>query len=289
MATNPSTLPENAGRLTAPDANYPYGSAKNDSTGTTGDGTPIRKPWMDDIYGFFQALLKRANITPSGTPDNANVSQLADAVATIGGGKRNMVVITATGLTNWVPTIPMQQGHVKPKVTLIAGGGGASRISATATGAGGGGGGAAVGIVDLTGVSSVAVIIGAGGIGKDGSSFGDGTAGGNSSFGTTLLTATGGSPGLTTGVRSNGGVGGGTAAILALSGQQGGASQGGGQGGNSPFFSGGQTGGTTATAPGFTGANGVGPGGGGGGGNPASTGGAGAGGNGANGICIIEW
>lgn len=84
MATNPSTLSENSGRITAPDANYPYGSAKNDSTGTTGDGTPIRAPLMNDTYGFYQALLTRAGIVPSGNAETALVSQLADAVAALG-------------------------------------------------------------------------------------------------------------------------------------------------------------------------------------------------------------
>lgn len=80
MATNPSLLPENVGRLTAPDANYPYGSAKNDSTGTTGDGTPIRAPLMNDTYGFYQALLQRAGIVPSGVAETALNSQLLDAI-----------------------------------------------------------------------------------------------------------------------------------------------------------------------------------------------------------------
>lgn len=80
MATNPSTLPENSGRITAPDANYPYGSAKNDSTGTTGDGTPIRKPLMDDTYGFYQAVLSQAGIVPSGIPETALVSQILEGL-----------------------------------------------------------------------------------------------------------------------------------------------------------------------------------------------------------------
>ena len=85
MATNPSALPENVGRITAPDANYPYGSAKNDSTGTTGDGTPIRAPWMNDWFGFSQAMLTRAGIVPSGNAETALVSQIADAVVAIAG------------------------------------------------------------------------------------------------------------------------------------------------------------------------------------------------------------
>lgn len=83
MATNPSTLPENVGRITAPEPAYPYGSAKNDSTGTTGDGTPIRAPLMNDTYGFYQALLTRAGIVPSGVAETALNSQLLDAIDAI--------------------------------------------------------------------------------------------------------------------------------------------------------------------------------------------------------------
>jgi len=85
MATNPSTLPENAGRITGPNAAYPYGSAKDDTTGTTGDGTPIKSALMNDSYGFFQWLLTQANIVPSGTADTALVSQLGDAMVSISG------------------------------------------------------------------------------------------------------------------------------------------------------------------------------------------------------------
>lgn len=98
MATNPSTLPENSGRITAPDANYPYGSAKNDSTGTTGDGTPIRKPLMDDTYGFYQALLLRTGQVPSGNAETAIASQLADAVAILGGQALRVNVASAAAV-----------------------------------------------------------------------------------------------------------------------------------------------------------------------------------------------
>lgn len=80
MATRPDTLPENVGRITAPDANYPYGSAKNDSTGTTGDGTPFAAPLLNDWYGFSQALLVNAGVVPSGAAETALNSQLFDCI-----------------------------------------------------------------------------------------------------------------------------------------------------------------------------------------------------------------
>lgn len=83
MARNPSTAPENSGRITAPDGNYPYGSAKDDTTGTAKDGTPIVKGHIDDIYGFQQALLNQAAIVPTGNADTIVASQYLDALRTI--------------------------------------------------------------------------------------------------------------------------------------------------------------------------------------------------------------
>jgi hypothetical protein len=80
MATNPSALPENSGRITAPDANYTYGSAKDDSTGTTGDGTPIKKALLNDTYGFFQWLLTQAGIVPSGNAETILASDMGDSL-----------------------------------------------------------------------------------------------------------------------------------------------------------------------------------------------------------------
>lgn len=87
MATNPNTLAENAGRITAPDANYPYGSAKDDSTGTTGDGTPIRQALMNDTYGLQQALLRAASIVPTGNADTGIASQYLQAVVQQAAGR----------------------------------------------------------------------------------------------------------------------------------------------------------------------------------------------------------
>jgi len=87
MATNPNTLPENAGRITAPDANYTYGSAKDDSTGTTGDGTPIKKAILNDTYGFQQALLRAAGIVPTGNAETQLASQYMQAVVELASGR----------------------------------------------------------------------------------------------------------------------------------------------------------------------------------------------------------
>lgn len=61
-------------------ADYPYGSAVNASAPGATDGTPADEGWVNDMFGFHQALLSAAGIVASGAPDNAQVSQLRDAV-----------------------------------------------------------------------------------------------------------------------------------------------------------------------------------------------------------------
>ncbi len=87
MANNIATLPENAGRVTAPSTAYPLGSAKDDSTGTAGDGTPIKVAYMNDLYGWQQALLRSAGLAPTGNADTAVASQYLQAIAQIAAGR----------------------------------------------------------------------------------------------------------------------------------------------------------------------------------------------------------
>ena len=96
MATNPSTLIENAGRLTPPDANYTYGSARNDSTGTSGDGTPIKEAVMNDVYGLQQAILLAAGIVPSGNADTVLASQYLQGLVEQAMGRAANVVENGT-------------------------------------------------------------------------------------------------------------------------------------------------------------------------------------------------
>ena len=80
MALNPSTNGTMSGRITAPDANYPYGSSKDESGAGVGDGTPYFKARADDVFGFQQAMLSGAGIVPSGNADSALVSQYIEAL-----------------------------------------------------------------------------------------------------------------------------------------------------------------------------------------------------------------
>ncbi len=68
---------------TSDPTNYPNGKARNVAADNDGTGTPWEKDALNDIWGFFQALVAKANITPSGIPDTAVASQLLNAVAAV--------------------------------------------------------------------------------------------------------------------------------------------------------------------------------------------------------------
>jgi hypothetical protein len=74
MSLNPSTSYPGQIDTTAP-ADYPYGKAQNESVAGASDGTPLEKAWVNDLWGFLQAVLAAAGITPSGTPDKVGASQ----------------------------------------------------------------------------------------------------------------------------------------------------------------------------------------------------------------------
>jgi hypothetical protein len=80
MAINPNTNATMSGRITAPDASYPYGSSQDESAPGANDGTPYFKGRADDIFGFQQALLRAAGITPSGNADTAVLSEYLQAI-----------------------------------------------------------------------------------------------------------------------------------------------------------------------------------------------------------------
>jgi len=59
---------------------YPHGAARDDAIPGDGQGTPLQKTWVNDLYGFFAAILKRGSVAPSGAPDSAITSQYWDAL-----------------------------------------------------------------------------------------------------------------------------------------------------------------------------------------------------------------
>jgi hypothetical protein len=73
------------GKSKAADADYPFGSARNITTPGDGTGTPLEEAWLNDLFGFQQALLDAAGISPSGNPDTVQASQYLSAALVIFG------------------------------------------------------------------------------------------------------------------------------------------------------------------------------------------------------------
>lgn len=70
-------------RVNPADANYPFGSIKDNTSPGANDGTPLSAVWGNDFEGFRQAAMTEAGITPSGLPDTAQDSQLLAAVKAV--------------------------------------------------------------------------------------------------------------------------------------------------------------------------------------------------------------
>ena len=68
------------GQIEAPDANYPYGGAKNETVPSAFDGTPFEKAMLADIFGLQQGLLNASGIVPSGNSDTVLVSDQMQAL-----------------------------------------------------------------------------------------------------------------------------------------------------------------------------------------------------------------
>lgn len=81
MAINPET--QYPGKIAPATPEYPYGGARNITTPGDGTGTPWDAALVNDIFGFQQALLGRANSVPSGTPDKVGASQYLDALQNV--------------------------------------------------------------------------------------------------------------------------------------------------------------------------------------------------------------
>lgn len=82
-------------RVNPADANYPFGSIKDNTSPGANDGTPLAAAWGNDWEGFAQAAMTEAGITPSGLPDTAQDSQLLDAVKVVASGALRPSVIEA--------------------------------------------------------------------------------------------------------------------------------------------------------------------------------------------------
>lgn len=81
MAINPQS--QYPGKINPGDANYPYGSARNVTVPGDGTGTPWEAALVNDLLGFQQAILSRASIVPTGSPEKVGASQYLDGLLSI--------------------------------------------------------------------------------------------------------------------------------------------------------------------------------------------------------------
>lgn len=68
------------GKTAGANEDYPTGQARNVTVPGDGTGTPWEAALVNDDQGFKQALLKEANMTPTGNPDTALNSQYLEAM-----------------------------------------------------------------------------------------------------------------------------------------------------------------------------------------------------------------
>lgn len=78
MAINPES--QYPGKIAPGTPDYPFGAARNITVPGDGTGTPWEAALVNDLFGFQQALLSRAGIVPTGTPEKATDSQYLTAV-----------------------------------------------------------------------------------------------------------------------------------------------------------------------------------------------------------------
>jgi len=84
MALKLDQVADFIGRISAPNSAYPYGSAKDESSASAGDGTPHIKARADDVFGMQQSILTAGGVTPNGNPDSVTNPQYLAALSALG-------------------------------------------------------------------------------------------------------------------------------------------------------------------------------------------------------------
>lgn len=105
---------------TSDPSGYPYGTARNDVVVGDGSGTPLEELWVKDIFGFQQALLAAAGITPSNVPDKVGASQYLTALLQLSqatSDARAKLALLKTQALNWKL---FSTGTVAPANTLLS-------------------------------------------------------------------------------------------------------------------------------------------------------------------------
>jgi len=91
-------------------AEYPGGSIKNESVpGTSGDGTPLDSPIINDYVGFSEALIDAGLVAASGSADTALASDRLDAIVNLIGIRtlQNLYGISSSNTFIYGPGLSM--------------------------------------------------------------------------------------------------------------------------------------------------------------------------------------
>jgi hypothetical protein len=157
-----------------------FGTGKNGFTrGNPQTGTPATD-LDDDYFDMLQeemvSVVEAAGIALDKSKHNQLLVAIKDLIP-----YQNIVSFTTPGVTNWPVPEAIKRGR-KCKVIVIGGGASGSIGSVTAGGSGGAAGGESRKLIDLTGIASVTITVGAGGAPVTTAST-NGKAGGSSSFG----------------------------------------------------------------------------------------------------------
>lgn len=83
MAINLNELEASGKRWEPPSEDFPMGKFIDGSAAGKRDGSYCKAAWANNIFGFFGALLRNAEMTPDGQVDTAQKSQLFDAMKKI--------------------------------------------------------------------------------------------------------------------------------------------------------------------------------------------------------------
>lgn len=145
MALRPGT--RYSGQTETGDPAYPLGKARNAGAFNDGTGTPLEKDWLNDDWGFKQALLAAAEIDASGDPDEVGASQYLDALRAVAGSAtsarhlRSLMQARALTLGSTPPTDDFMAAHSTGALgssLLVKGGtGGVFQVNDTSVGGSG--------------------------------------------------------------------------------------------------------------------------------------------------------
>lgn len=132
MAIRPNN--EYPDATTEPDSDYPYGGARNVVSPGDGTGTPWEAKLINDVFGFQQALLEQADISPNNLPETASVSQYLEALKVIFGDRQYQELDLISGFTSSKIAVA-RQGDVVT-ITSVGGVNTSSSVGSESTGAG---------------------------------------------------------------------------------------------------------------------------------------------------------